>query len=116
LGGRGQPGGAVGTLAAYALARFRFRKPSNGALTTWFLSQRIMPPVLFVIPFFLIMRSLTLLDSVWALVLLNATFSLPFPVIIMSQMFRELPIELEEAARWMARPDFRPLPGLPCPW
>lgn len=89
----------LGTLAAYALARFRFRRPSNGGLTTWFLSQRVMPPVLFVIPFFLLMRQLHLLDSVWALILLNATFTLPFPVIILSQMFRELPIELEDAAR-----------------
>lgn len=89
----------LGTMAAYALARFRFRRPANGTLTTWFLSQRVMPPVLFVIPFFLIMRHLQLLDSVWALILLNATFTLPFPVIILSQMFRELPAELEDAAR-----------------
>jgi multiple sugar transport system permease protein len=89
---------ALGTLAAYALARFHFRRPGNGAITTWFLSQRILPPVVVVIPFFLLMRQVKLLDSVWALVLLNATFTLPFPVIILSQMFRELPIELEEAA------------------
>ena len=57
-----------------------------------------MPPVLFVIPFFLIMRQVGLLDSVLALILLNATFILPFPVIILSQMFRELPLELEDAA------------------
>ncbi|BCX02064.1 MAG: sugar ABC transporter permease [Candidatus Roseilinea sp.] len=88
----------IGTPAAYALARFRFRRPSNGFLTTWFLSQRILPPVLFVVPFFLIMRELRLLDSIVALVLLNATFTLPFSVIILSQMFRELPRELEEAA------------------
>ncbi len=89
----------LGTLAAYALARFRFNRPDNNFFTTWFLSQRIMPPVLFVIPFFLIMRTVNLLDTVWALVLLNATFTLPLPVIILSQMFRELPVELEEAAR-----------------
>lgn len=89
----------LGTLAAYALARFRFNRPNNGFFTTWFISQRIMPPVLFVIPFFLIMRTVYLLDSVWGLVLLNATFTLPLPVIILSQMFRELPVELEEAAR-----------------
>ena len=88
----------LGTLAAYALARFRFHRPENGSLTTWFLSQRVLPPVVVVIPFFLLMRQLHLLDSVWSLVLLNATFTLPFPVIILSQMFRELPIELEEAA------------------
>lgn len=89
----------LGTLAAYALARFRFNKPDNGFYTTWFLSQRVLPPVVVVIPFFLLMRQLHLLDTVWSLVLLNATFTLPFPVIILSQMFRELPIELEEAAR-----------------
>lgn len=54
------------------------------------------------------MRQLQLLDSVFGLALLNATFALPFPVIILSQMLRELPIELEEAAqvdgasRWQA--------------
>jgi multiple sugar transport system permease protein len=89
---------ALGTLAAYALARFRFNRPSNGALTTWFLSQRVLPPVMFVTPFFLLMRQFGLLDSVLALVLLNATFTLPFAVIILSQTFRELPRELEEAA------------------
>ena len=88
----------LGTFAAYALARYRFNKPDNGFYTTWFLSQRVLPPVVVVIPYFLIMRQLHLLDTVWSLVLLNATFTLPFPVIILSQMFRELPIELEEAA------------------
>lgn len=88
----------LGTLAAYALARFRFNRVGTGTLTTWFLSQRVMPPVVVVIPFFLIMRQLQLLDSILALALLNATFALPFPVIILSQMFRELPNELEEAA------------------
>ena len=78
----------LGTLAAYAMARF----------TTWFLSQRVLPPVMFVTPFFLLMRQFGLLDSVLALVLLNATFTLPFAVIILSQTFRELPRELEEAA------------------
>ncbi len=88
----------LGTLAAYALARFRFNRPSNGALTTWFISQRVLPPVIFITPFFLLMRQFGLLDSVLALVLLNATFTLPFAVIILSQTFRELPRELEEAA------------------
>ncbi len=88
----------LGTLAAYALARFRFGRKGNANFTTWFISQRILPPVVVVIPFFLIMRQLQLLDNVFSLVLLNATFTLPFPVIILSQMIRELPQELEEAA------------------
>lgn len=89
----------LGTLAAYGIARFRFYRPQNGSLTTWFLSQRVLPPVIFVTPYFLIMRQFHLLDDVRGLILLNATFNLPFPVIILTQMFREVPIELEEAAQ-----------------
>jgi len=76
----------LGTLAAYGLARFRYNRPSNGTLTTWFLSQRVLPPVVVVIPFFLIMRELKLLDSIWALIMLNATFALPFPRISLSRL------------------------------
>jgi multiple sugar transport system permease protein len=89
----------LGTLAAYGIARFRFNRPRNGSLTTWFLSQRVLPPVIFVTPYFLVLRELHLIDTVWALILLNTTFNLPFPVIILTQMFREVPIELEEAAQ-----------------
>ncbi|MGH2614766.1 MAG: carbohydrate ABC transporter permease [Thermomicrobiales bacterium] len=89
----------LGTLAAYGIARFRFFRPQNGSLTTWFLSQRIAPPVIFVAPYFLIMRQAGLLDNVWGLVALNATFNMTFPIIILTQMFREVPIELEEAAQ-----------------
>lgn len=89
----------LGTLAAYGIARFRYDRPRNGSLTTWFLSQRILPPVIFVTPFVLLMLQLHLYDTVWGLILLNATFNMPFPVIILTQMFREVPIELEEAAK-----------------
>ena len=89
---------ALGTLAAYALARFRFQRMSNGSLTTWFLSQRILPPVATVIPFYLIMRTFNLLDTHLALILINATFVLPFVVVILRQTFLELPVELEESA------------------
>jgi multiple sugar transport system permease protein len=89
----------LGTLAAYGIARFRFFRPQNGSLTTWFLSQRIMPPVIFVAPYFLIMRQAALLDNVWGLTILNATFNMTFPIIILTQMFREVPVELEEAAQ-----------------
>ena len=89
----------LGALAGYGIARFYFQRPKNGSLTTWFLSQRIVPPVVFVTPFVLLMFQLGLYDSVWGLVLLNATFNLPFPIIILTQMFREVPIELEEAAQ-----------------
>lgn len=88
----------LGTPAAYALARFRFRRPSNQGLTLWFLSQRVLPPVATVIPFFLVMGSMGLLDTRLALILINTTFTLPFMVVIMRQAFMDVPVELEEAA------------------
>ncbi len=88
----------LGAPAAYALARFHFRLPPNRDLTLWFLSQRVLPPVATVIPFYLVMRTLGLLDTHLALILINATFILPFVVVILRQTFIELPVELEEAA------------------
>jgi multiple sugar transport system permease protein len=88
----------LGTPAAYAIARFRFHRWRNRDITVWFLSQRVLPPVATVIPFYLTMRSLGLLDTHLALILINATFVLPFVVVILRQTFLDLPIELEEAA------------------
>ena len=89
----------LGVPAAYAIARFRFGKSGNMFLTNWFLSQRIMPAVIFAPPIFILARALGLLDTVLALVLLAGTFNIPFVVLIMSQMFRDVPIELEESAQ-----------------
>ena len=88
----------VGLPAAYALARFRYQRFKNADITVWFLSQRVLPPVATVIPFFLLARTVGLLDTHLALVLINATFVLPFVVVIMRQTFLDLPYELEEAA------------------
>lgn len=90
---------ALGVPAAYAIARFRFGGSGNAVLTNWFLSQRILPPVIFAPPIFILARALGLLDTVLALVLLAGTFNTPFVVLIMSQMFRDVPVELEEAAQ-----------------
>jgi multiple sugar transport system permease protein len=88
----------LGTPAAYALARFNFKRMPNRDITVWFLSQRVLPPVATVIPFYLAMRALGMLDTHIALILINATFVLPFVVVIVRQTFLDLPLELEEAA------------------
>jgi multiple sugar transport system permease protein len=88
----------LGTPAAYAIARFRFKRPKNEDITIWFLSQRVLPPVATAIPFFLIIRFFGLLDTRAALIMVNVTFNMPFVVVIMRQAFIDLPIELEEAA------------------
>ncbi|MFW6138385.1 MAG: carbohydrate ABC transporter permease [Spirochaetota bacterium] len=88
----------VGTLAAYSLARFRFGKSGNKNLITFFLSQRVLPPVVVLIPFFVVLMTIKLLDTRLGLVLVYVTFNLPFGILIMRQMFTEIPKELEEAA------------------
>lgn len=88
----------LGVPAAYALARFRFRRLKSRDITVWFLSQRVLPPVATVIPFFLMMRQFRLLDTHVALILANTTFILPFVVVIVRQTFIDLPVELDEAA------------------
>jgi multiple sugar transport system permease protein len=67
-------------------------------MTLWFLSQRFLPPMATAIPFFILMKTLNLLDTRWALIMTNATFTLPFAVLIMRDVFRELPAELDESA------------------
>ncbi len=89
---------SLGTMAGYGLARFKFQRIKNADLTIWFLSQRVLPPVVVAIPFFLLARQFQALDKVSTLIVLNTTFNLPFAVIIMGQLFKELPIELEQAA------------------
>ena len=88
----------LGTLAGYGLARFQYRRWKNSSMATWFLSQRFLPPVVTIIPFFLVMQALKLTDSLLALILANATFTLPFTVLIMRDVFKDLPIEMEESA------------------
>ena len=89
---------AFGTLVGYGLATFRFYGWKNQDISMWFLSQRFLPPMVTVIPFFLVMKSLNLLDTHTALILANATFTMPFAVLIMQDVFRELPKEMEESA------------------
>lgn len=88
----------LGTIAGYGLASFRFTGWKNKDITMWFLSQRFLPPMVTAIPFFIVMKNLNLLDTQLALILTNATFTIPFSVLIMRDVFKELPRELEESA------------------
>lgn len=85
----------IGALAAYSIARFG---TGGRHLSFWIISQRMMPPVAVVIPVFLIYRNIGLLDTQIALTLLYTVFALPFTVWMMYGYFRQMPIEIEEAA------------------
>jgi multiple sugar transport system permease protein len=87
---------ALGSLAAYGLARFKFKGAEN--LSFWILSIRMMPPVAAIIPLYIIMKNLRLLDTPWCLVLIYLTFNLPFTVWMMKGFFEDVPREIEESA------------------
>jgi multiple sugar transport system permease protein len=87
----------LGTLTGYGLARFRFRV-GNRNLVSWVLSQRFLPPVATLIPIFLMLKFLGLIDKHAGMIIVNATFVLPFAILIMRDFFADFPVELEEAA------------------
>jgi multiple sugar transport system permease protein len=89
----------LGTLAAYALSRFRLPHKLNTRLALWILSTRMFPPIVTAVPLFLLMSDLRLLDTMAALIIVYTAFNLPFVVWMMRGFFNEIPRDLEEAAR-----------------
>jgi multiple sugar transport system permease protein len=88
---------AIGSLAAYALARFRMGR-LNDRLSFWVLAPRMIPPIAIVVPIFLSLQQLGLLNKHLGLILVYTAFNLPFVVWMMRSFFQEIPIDLEEAA------------------
>lgn len=89
-------GVAIATPAAYALARFRFLGKERGV---WLLmATQMFPGVATLVPLYLILQGLHLLDSRAGLVLVYATTSVPFCVMQLRSSFESIPVDLEEAA------------------
>lgn len=87
----------LGTLAAYAFARFNI--PRKRTLLLIVLGSQLLPAVSLIIPLFRMFKGAGLLDTLAALILAYSTFSIPFVVWIMAGYFQSVPRELEEAAR-----------------
>jgi multiple sugar transport system permease protein len=87
----------LGTFAAYSFSRIRFR--GSQLLLIVYLLTRMVPGIAIIIPFYLVMRSLGLLDTYGALILSYTTFALPITIWILKDYFRTVPRELEDAAR-----------------
>ena len=88
---------SLGTLAGYALSRSKFRGRQGVLLV--YLAIRLVPGVLLLIPLYLFMNKLGLLDSYIGLVLAYTTFTLPATIWLMKGFFDSLPPDLENAAR-----------------
>jgi multiple sugar transport system permease protein len=82
--------------AAYGFARLRFQ--GKKALGFYTLATQMLPPVGLVIPYFLLLNRIGLMDSYRGLVIVYLTFSLPFAIWLMVSYFEDIPREMEEAA------------------
>jgi multiple sugar transport system permease protein len=95
--------------SAVALALFFFlarafgkhftRTLGNGDILFWIISQRILPPIVVIIPVYIMFQAVGLLDTHLALIIMYAVANLPIVVWLMHDFFANLPIELEESAQ-----------------
>jgi multiple sugar transport system permease protein len=86
----------LGTPAAYALSRFKFKLREN--IMFWFLSTRMAPPILVALPFFLISRELGLYDTLTLLIIVNVLTNIAWVVFMMRSFFDDIPIDIDESA------------------
>jgi len=86
----------VSGLLAYAFARFQF--PGRETLFYVFLAGMMIPPVMLIIPQFIVAKHLKLLDSLWGLVVVYVTMNLALQTFLLRGFFEGLPRDLEEAA------------------
>jgi multiple sugar transport system permease protein len=87
----------LGTPAAYALARFEFRGKED--LWFWFISNRMISPIVLALPVYILSRQTGLLNTRIVLVLIYLTFNLPIVVWICTDQFRSIPPDIEQSAR-----------------
>jgi multiple sugar transport system permease protein len=88
---------AVAVPAAYAFSRFRF--PGRNFLFFAVLLRNMFPAVIFLVPLFILMRWLGLVNTHGSLVLTYLTFGLPLAIWLLKGFYDNIPIQLEQAAR-----------------
>jgi multiple sugar transport system permease protein len=87
---------AISVPAAYAFSRFRFA--GRRALMTQFLVINMFPIVLLIIPLFVLMRSLGLLDTFIGIIAGHSTFAIPFAIWMLTSYMNSIPREIDDAA------------------
>jgi multiple sugar transport system permease protein len=87
---------ALGTFAAYGFARYKWAKREDNAFFA--LSQKFLPAMAVIIPYFLMALLFKILDTKLILIICYTTFNIPFTIWMMRGFIEDLPKELEEAA------------------
>jgi ABC-type glycerol-3-phosphate transport system permease component len=88
---------AVSVLAAYALARMNFY--GRDAFLNGTVALMVVPPVVLVVPLFLLMVQAGLINSLPSVIIVYTGLTIPISVYLLTNFFRALPYEIEEAAR-----------------
>jgi multiple sugar transport system permease protein len=85
-----------GSMAAYSISRY---KTGGNFLSFWVLSQRMLPPIAIILPIYILMRSLGLMDTYYSIIIMHTLINLPFTIWLMTGFFREVPDSIDEAAK-----------------
>lgn len=99
--------------AAYALARFRTKL--RGLATGWILLSQVFPFILIIIPLFLVLKNIGLINSLFGLILVYTVWSLPFALWMLQGYVAGIPVELEEAGAMDGATRFRTLRSIVLP-
>ena len=86
----------LATMASYVLSRYAFK--GSTPLLIWFLVTQFIPPVVVVIPFFILFRRIGIIDTQLSLIIINLSLVLPYAVWMLKGFVDALPTEIEEAA------------------
>ncbi|MDR2258004.1 MAG: carbohydrate ABC transporter permease [Treponema sp.] len=89
----------IGLCCSYILARARYRLRYKGSLMFWVLLVRILPPIAFALPLYIMMTRLGLLGTYVPLIFAHVLINLPFIIWFMISFFESLSIEVEESAK-----------------
>lgn len=86
----------VATLGAYSLARFRY--PGRKVISVAILLTYLLPSVVLLLPLYLSLAWLGLVNSLWSLLVAYATFAMPFSIWLLRTFMQAIPVHVEEAA------------------
>jgi multiple sugar transport system permease protein len=88
----------VATMAGYSLSRFQ-QLPGITAAGIGMIVGQMIPGVLLIVPLYITMQRLGLLDTHWSLILTYTTFTVPLSTLMLKGFFDQVPVEVEEAAQ-----------------
>jgi len=84
-----------GSMAAFSITKYRV---GGNFLSFWILSMRMFPPIAIIIPVYILMIRLNLLDTYAAVVIMHTLVNMPFAVWLMNGFYQEVPTEIHESA------------------